>query len=143
MGPEAHVHVLALLEEAELGLVGQVVDVLELVVLTALGHELLGLVARQHVGLEGKILLDDLLHFLLDGLEILGRELGVAQVHVIVKAVLGGGAVGKVRLGVEALDGLGHDVGRGVAQNVQLLLCRTFVHMAVLVDDLHVSSSIY
>ena len=137
MGPEAHVDILALLEEAELGLVGQIVHVLELVVLAALGHELLGLLAGQHEGLEGQVLLDDLLHFLLDGLEVLGRELPVAQIDVVVEAVLGGRAEGEVRLREQALDGLGHDVGRGVAQNVQFFLFRALGHMAVFVNDLH------
>ena len=141
MGPEAHVDVLALLEEAELALVGQIVHMLELVLLAALGHELLGLLAGQHEGLEGQVLLHDLLHFLLDGLEILGRELALAQVDVVIEAVLGRRTVGEVRLREQALDGLRHDVGRGVAKNVQLLLRRALFDMAVLVNDLHVLSS--
>ena len=110
---------------------------LQLIMLIALGHELFGLLAGQHEGLEGQVFLHDLLHFLLDGLQILGRELSVAQIHVIEKAVLGGGAEGEIRLGIEALDGLGHDMGRGMAQNVQLLLGRALGNLAVSVDDFH------
>ena len=143
VGADAHVHILALLEEAELGFVGQVRHVLDLVVLAALAHERHGFLARQDKGLEGQILLADLLHFLLDGLEILVGELGVAQIHIIVKAVLGRRAEGKVRLREQALDGLSHDVRGAVAQDVDLLLRRALAHMAVLVDDLHSLSSKY
>ena len=114
---------------------------LELIVFLALGHELFGLLAGQNEGFEGQILLDDLLHFLLDLFQILGRELLIAQVDVIVEAVLGGGTEGKVCLGIQALDGLGHDMGGGVAQNVQLLLRCAFGNLAVSVDDLHSISS--
>ena len=140
VGPDAHVDVLALLVEAELGLIGQVGDVLDLVMLAPLLHELDGLVPGQDERLDGQILLADLLHFLLDGGQVLVAELGVAQVHVIVKAVLGGGAEGEIRLGIQPLDGLGHDVGRGVAQNVQFLFLRALGHGPVLVDDLHTGS---
>src|SRR5699024_10561698 len=53
------------------------------------------------------------------------------------KAVLGGGAVAEVGLGVEPLDGLGHDVGGGVAQNVQFFFLGALGDGAVVVDDLH------
>ena len=138
VGSDAHIHILALLEKAEFRLVRQVGHVLNLVVLLALFHELDGLVPGQNEGLDGKIFLADLLHFLLDGGQILVSELGVAQIDVIIEAVLGGWAKGKIRLGVQPLDGLGHDVGGGVAQNVQLLFLRALGHGSVLVDDFHV-----
>ena len=49
-------------------------------------------------------------------------------------------AKGKVSLGVQALDGLRHDVSSGVADNMQFLVLRALVHMAVFVDDLHSGS---
>ena len=137
VGSEAHVDILALLVEAELALLSQVVHVLELVLLAALFHQLFRILAVQDEGLDRQVFLDDLLHFLFDRLEILRRELRLAEVHVIVKAVLGGGAVGEIRLREQALDRLGHDVRRRVADNVQFFLLRTLVHMAVLVNDLH------
>ena len=54
-----------------------------------------------------------------------------------VEAILGGRAEGKVRLRIEALDGLRHDMGSRVAQNVQLFLLRALGDGTVLVDDLH------
>ena len=137
VGPDAHVDVLALLVEAELGLVGQVGHVLDLVVLAALLHQLDGLVAGQDEGLDGKVFLADLLHLFFNAGQILVGQLGVAQVHIVVEAVLGGGAKGKVRLGEQPLDGLRHDVGGRVAQYVQFLFLRALGHGAVLVDDLH------
>ena len=137
MGSDAHINVLALLVETELGLVGQIGHMLDLVVLLALLHQLDSLVAGQDERLDGKILFADLLHFLLNGGQILVGQLGVAEVDVIVEAVLGGGAEGKVSLRVQALDGLGHDMGSRVAQNVQFLFLRALSNGAVLVDDLH------
>ncbi|VUX08345.1 Uncharacterised protein [Faecalibacterium prausnitzii] len=134
---DAHIDVLALLEEAELGLVGQVSHVLDLIVLVALFHQLDGLCAGQDEGLDGQILFGDLVHLLLDVGQILVGQLGVAEVNVVVEAVLGGGAEGEVSLRVEALDGLSHDVGCGVTDDVQFLVLRALVHMTVLIDDLH------
>ena len=137
MRSDAHIDVLALLEEAELGLVGQVSHVLDLIVLVALFHQLDSLCAGQDEGLDGQILFGDLAHLLLDVGQVFVGQLGVAEVNVVVEAVLGGGAEGKVSLRVEALDGLSHDVGCGVTDNVQFLVLRAFVHMTVLIDDLH------
>ena len=116
---DAHIDVLALLEEAELGLVGQV------------SH------AGQDEGLDGQILFGDLAHLLLDVGQVFVGQLGVAEVNVVVEAVLGGGAEGEVSLRVEALDGLSHNVGCGMTDNVQFLVLRALVHMTVLIDDLH------
>ena len=137
VGSDAHIHVLALLEEAELGLIGQIRHVLDLVVLLALFHQLHGLGAGQDEGLDGQVLLDDLAHLFFDVCQILVAELLVAQIDIVVEAVLGSGAEGKVSLRIQALDGLRHDVGCGVADNVQFLVLRALVHMAVLIDDLH------
>ena len=58
------------------------------------------------------VALDDLAHARLDLFEILGRERRVAR-EIVIEAVLGRRAEGDLRLGVELLDRLGHDV-RGV-----------------------------
>ena len=137
VGSDAHVNVLALLEEAELGLVGQVSHVLDLIVLVALFHQLDSLCAGQDEGLDGQILFGDLVHLLLDVGQVFVGQLGVAQIDIVVEAVLGGRAKGKVSLGVQALDGLRHDVSSGVADNMQFLVLRALVHMTVLIDDLH------
>ena len=133
----AHVDVLALLVERDAGVLGQVADVLELVLLVALCHELLGVLARELEGLELQVLLADLLHLGLDRGEVVLADLLVAEVDVIEEAVVGGGAIGKVRLGVQALDGLRHDVGGGVADDVELLVSRALGHMAVVAENLH------
>ena len=137
VGSDAHIHVLALLEEAELGLIGQIGHVLDLVVLVALFHQLHGLGAGQDEGLDGEIFLGDLVHLFFDAGQIFVGELGVAQIDIVVEAVLGGGAEGEVGLRIQALDGLCHHVCSGMADNMQFLILRALVHMAVLVNDLH------
>lgn len=138
---DAHVDVVALLVEADLGVLGQVVDVLELVLFVALLHQLLGLFAAEDEGLDRQVFLDDLPHLGLDGGEVLVAELPVAQIHIVIEAVFGRGAVGEIGLGIEALDGLRHDVRGGVADDVQFFLLGALGHGSVLVDDLHRLSS--
>ena len=134
----AHVDVLALLVEGDAGVVGQVADVLDLVLLAALLHEGDGLGTRQLEDRELEVLLHDLSHLGLDGVEVLlGDLLALGQVDVVVEAVVRGRAVGEVGLGVEALDGLGHDVGGAVADDVRDLLGRALVDVTVVVEDLH------
>ena len=134
---DAHVDVLALLVEGDAGVLGKIADVLHLVLLAALLHEGDGLLAGKLEGGELEVLLADLLHLGLDGGEVILGDLLLAEVHVVVEAVVGGGAVGKVCLGIQALDGLGHDVGRAVADDVGDLVSRALVHVAVVVENLH------
>ena len=134
----AHVHVLALLVERDARVLGKVADVLDLVLLAALLHVLDGLRARELVRLELEVLLADLAHLVLDGREVVLRDLrALGELDVVVEAVVRGGAVREVRLGVQALDCLRHDVRRGVAKDVELLVSRDLVHVAVVVKNLH------
>ena len=75
---DAHIHIIALLVERNFRVVGQIVDVLQLVHFVALGHKGLGFVAGQNEGLNRQVFLHDLLHFSLDAGEIFVRELHVA-----------------------------------------------------------------
>ena len=100
-------------------------------------QQLHGLGAGQDEGLDGQVLLDDLAHLFFDVGQILVAQLLVAQIDIVVEAVLGGRAEGKISLRIQALDGLCHNVSSGVTDNVQLLILRALVHMTVLVDDLH------
>ena len=111
---------------------------LDLVLLAALLHELDGLGARQLEGRELEVLLHDLLHLVLDGGQVVVGDLGaLGKVDVVVEAVLGGGAIGKVGLGVQALDGLRHDVGGGVADDVRDLVLRQLGYVPVVVERFH------
>ncbi len=60
----------------------------------------------------------DLLHLLLDALEVLRGE-GLRDVEVVVEAALDRRADAELRLGEELLHGLGHHVRGGVAQDVE------------------------
>ena len=137
VGADAHINILALLVEADGGVLGQVADVLHLELLLAVLHQLDGLGPGQDERLDGQVLLGDLAHLLFDVGKVLVGQLGVAQIHVVVETVLGGGAVAEVGFGVQPLDGLGHDMGGGVAQNVQFFFLGALGDGAVVVDDLH------
>ena len=138
VGADAHVDVVALLVEGDAGVVVQVADVLDLVLLAALLHKGDGLGAGLLVHGELEVLLDDLLHLGLDRGEVVLADLdALGQVDVVVEAVVGRGAVGKVGLGVQALDGLRHDVRGGVADDVRDLVLREFGHRTVIVECLH------
>jgi hypothetical protein len=79
---------------------------------------LAGRLVGHHTAREPLPALLDLLHLLLDGLEILGRERPL-DVEVVVEAVLDRRADAQLGLGEQLLHGLRHDVRGGVAQDVQ------------------------
>ena len=138
VGTDAHVDVVALLVEGDAGVVVQVADVLDLVLLAALLHKGDGLGTGLLVHGELEVLLDDPFHLGLDRGEVVLADLdALGQVDVVVKAVVGRGAVGKVGLGIEALDGLRHDVRGGVADDVRDLVLRELGHRTVIVECLH------
>ena len=99
-------------------LVGEVVDVLELEALV--GEDLLRLVNGDHLADERLVSLDDLLHLLLDGAEVVGGDV-LGQQEVVEVAVIGCRTEGDLRAGEQLLHGLGHDMGAGMAQDVQRL----------------------
>ena len=138
VGADAHVDVVALLVEGDAGVIVQVVDVLDLVLLAALLHKGDGLGTGLLVHGKLEVLLDDLFHLGLDRGEIVLADLdALGQVDVVVEAVVGRGAVGKVGLGVQALDGLRHDVRGRVADDVRDLVLRELGHRTVIVECLH------
>ncbi len=79
-----------------------------------------GLVGDDAAG-EALAALLDLLHLLLDGLEVIGVE-GLLDVEVVVEAVLDGRADAQLGFGEQLLHGLRHDVRGGVAQDGQAVL---------------------
>ena len=138
VGADAHVDVVALLIEGDAGVVVQVVNVLDLVLLAALLHKGDGLGAGLLVHGELEVLLDNLFHLCLDRGEVVLADLdALGQVNVVIEAVVGRGAVGKVGLGVQALDGLCHDVRGRVADDVRDLVLRELGHRTVIVECLH------
>ncbi|MGX1268792.1 hypothetical protein RKD18_001986 [Streptomyces phaeoluteigriseus] len=94
-------------------------DQLQLVRLV--GQLLAGGLVGHHAAGEPLPALLDLLHLLLDGLEVLGRE-RLLDVEVVVEAVLDRRADAQLGLGEDLLHGLRHDVRGGVAQDVQTVL---------------------
>ena len=137
MGADAHVDIIALLEEGDTGVFRQVPDMLDLVLLAALFHQSDSLGARKFESAELQVFLHDLLHLrLYSGKIVLGKPF-IAQVDIVVEAVVGCGAVGEIGLGIEALDGLGHDMRGRMTNDVRYLVLRDFSDRAVVVKGLH------
>jgi hypothetical protein len=86
---------------------GMVLDDLDLVGLAQITEDLDGLCAAQHLALQGQVALDDLVHALLDGLQVIGSE-GLVSGEVVVEAVLDGRADGDLGARVQLLHRLGH-----------------------------------
>ena len=137
VGTDAHIDVVALLEEADLRVFGKVADVLDLVDLAPLLHQSDRLVAREDIRFQRKILFGDLLHLGFDLREVLVGQLDVAEIHVVVEALFGRGSVREFCLGPEPLDRLRHDVRGGVTEDMKLLLGRALAHRSVAVNDFH------
>ena len=137
MGTDAHVDVVALLVEGNASVVGQVADVLDLVLLVALFHELDSLFARKLERRELQVLFHDLLHFGFNRGKVFLADFLVAQIDIVVEAVVGRGAIGEVGLGIEAFDGLRHDVRRGMAHDVRDFFLGQLGDGTVVVKGLH------
>ena len=76
--------------------------------------------ARQKLARVGQVLLHQLLHLLLDGFQVLGRERLLA-IEVVEEAALGRRAVAELGLGKEFEHGSRHQVSRRVAIDFQRL----------------------
>ena len=133
----AHVDVVSLLIEADDGILGKVSDVLFLVLGLSLVHELDGLVPGKDERSYRQMLLGDLLHLGLDGVQVIVAELPVPEVDVIIETSLGCRSVSEIRLRIQTLDGLGHQMRRRVTDDMIHFLCRTFRDASVFVDYLH------
>ncbi len=137
---DAHVDVFALLIERDARVLRQVADVLDLVLLAAFLHERDRFGVRELEDAEFQVLLADLLHLGFDGGEVLFGDFRVGEVDVVVEPVIGGGTVAEVGFGIQALDRLRHDVGGGVAQDVELFVLGAFGDRSVVIQDLHGNS---
>ena len=129
----AEVGELALLVEADDGILRQVVDELDLERLFLFFHKLDGLGARELKALELELFLADLAHFGFDLSQILRRE-GERGEHIVVETVVDARADGELHLGPEALDGLRQHMGAGVP--IGLAVLGIFKRELVLFADL-------
>ena len=105
-------------------------------VLLADGLEVLdGLLAVPFLAHHGLVQLGQLVHALFNGCQILGRERALVR-KVVVEAVLDDRADGDLRLGEQVLHGVGHQVCRGVPDDVQAfrVLVGDDGHLGVLAD---------
>ena len=121
MGTGAQVGELALLVEGDGSILRQILDQFHLIRLALLLHELNGFLAGQLEALQLQLLLADLPHLGLDLGHVL-RGKGKGCVHIVVPALLDGGADGQLHLGPQALDGLRHDVRAGVPVSLAVFL---------------------
>src|SRR3546814_13710340 len=76
------------------------------------------LFAVPHLAADRLVAVDDLVHALLDGRKVGGREGGLPG-EVVVEAVFDGRAEGDMGAGIEFLHRLGQDVGAVVAQQLK------------------------
>ena len=129
----AEVGELALLVEADDGVLRQVVDELDLERLFLFFHKLDGLGARELKALELELFLADLAHFGFDLSQILRRK-GERGEHIVVEPVVDARADGELHLGPEALDGLRQHMGAGVP--IGLAVLGIFKRELVLFADL-------
>ena len=105
VGSGAEVHELALLVEADGGVLREVLHEHDLVVLAPSLEVVDGLLPGQGVGLDLEVLLDDLLHLGLERVEVLGGEPSL-PVEVVVEPVVDGGADGQLGAGEQPEHGL-------------------------------------
>ena len=80
-----------------------------------------GVLVRDRAAFEGVRLLREPLHLLLDLREVVRRDRAVGHEDVVVEAVLDHRADGELRLGEDPQDRVGHQVGGGVAQDLERL----------------------
>ena len=118
MGSAAQIDELALLVERDLLARGNSADDLGLVRLPHVAEELDRLVPVHHGAGHREVLAGKLLHFLLDGRQVFGREVLLVG-EVVVEAILDGRPDGHLCLGKQFLHRLGHQVGRGVPDHLQ------------------------
>ena len=102
------------------GVILDFVQELELVSLPELFEQRPGFGHRQFPSLKRQILSDDLPHPLFDVLQVIGSE-RLRLVKIVIKSVFDGGTDGDLDIGIERFDGLGHDVGGRMAENIQSL----------------------
>ena len=102
-------------------LLGELFDLVDLVVLFAIAEERERLGHGHVTGLERRVLLHDLAHLRFDLPEILGGQ-RAREVEVVVKAVLDGRPEAELRLREEIEDRTGHDVRGRMPQRVELFV---------------------
>ena len=118
MRTTAEIEPVALIINLQVLIGGNRIDQLDLVGFALVGKHLTRLVTRPDFLGEGLVALDDLLHPLFDLRQIVRRE-GLVLGKVVIEAVFDHRADGDLRAGPQFLHGLGHHVGRVVADQLQ------------------------
>ena len=120
VGSAAQVFEAAFAVQAHFLVLRNALDDLRLVVLAQALEILHGFVTRQHAAHHGLILGSEFRHALFDGGQVLGRERTLVA-EVVVEAVFDHRADGDLRIREQLLDGVGQQVGGGVADDFQPL----------------------
>ena len=118
VGAAAEIHPGALLVDGELLALGQVLDNLYLVVLAHVAEQFDGALAAHDQALHCQVVLDDLLHALLDLLQIFRGEV-VATGEVVIEAVLDHRTDRHLGTGKQLLHRHRQQVGGGVTNDLQ------------------------
>ena len=114
MRAAAEIEPVALLIDLQIFAFGDSLDEFDLEQLALVAKHLLGLIARPELLREGSVLRDDLVHLLFNLREVFRQE-GFRLREVVEEAVVDHWANRHLCAGPQSLDGLGHDVGRVVA----------------------------
>ena len=117
MRPTAQVNEIAVPVQSD-GPVFEALDQLDLVGLAHIVEQLDGVGLGNVHPLERNRGINDALHFRFNGFELIGRKRRF-HVEIVVEAVFDGGTDGHLGGGEELLDGRGHDVRGGMADEAQ------------------------
>ena len=102
----AEINKIPLLIERQMCILRQILNKLHLIGLVLLPHERQSFLAGQLKSLQRQALLDDLLHFLFNGVQFFLRK-GLFSVEIVVEPIVNSRTDGQFRLWIQPLDRLG------------------------------------
>src|SRR5712691_6183918 len=118
MGTATQINEFALAVERDRFVTRNTCNNFRFVVLTHVAEETNGIIARDLLTGDCEVLSDDVLHLRFDPLQIFRGERALV-LEVVIEAVLDHWTDSDLHIGEEALDGLSHQVGAGMAEDIE------------------------
>ena len=137
VGADTHIDIIALLIECDPRILSKISDMLDLINLSSVFHQLDRFRTGKFECLDRQILFGDLRHLGFDRSQILIREFLSVQIHVIIESALCSRTVGKLGLRVKTLYRLCHNMRSSMSDNVSFFLCRENLHLSVIIECFH------